>query len=666
MVNKDIISYFTRNLNYWFNKVDKYDCCTLKHHKENHNELIPEYRESFGIPLNEDILFTRDSSFWSSHDQGLVITDRAIYCLVDNEKPNEVFDITWTTIDHVVYKEFCFYFFDEDNEQISAIHSDYFFKNVEASELEQSLGRKLANHLTEMAKIAGEEVDPYHEFFELYEADKYDEALNKLEEQRADNKIDDDAYYHYWKGRTLLLIETTLEDCDENRFNTIDKELCKAIELDDEERKLTLLSQYWRAQNYQLYGQSYNARNLYLLCMESESENIREASKENLEQLEEESLAEIWEKYVTTYDYKDRKFIMPINDYEIAGCFVNGIDTFRMSNIPSCIKFPTGHPIANELYIGHPYNPALYVPYSQSEDIFFLDKIHELSYLLECLGAEEITITSIKGRNVSAYTNYDGTLNVNADVELFESQGGGSKKGQIESSLESSSNRTIRWTFDPMQKPFVPEDLVWYSEQPQWQRLANSRLNGNMLDFNEFVSTSETKFVSESEQTNIKASAGYLWAKVSGDAEMKLESQFKEKIETQWKVEVKFRSVKDIVLVDNSTNSSKVAITSQYTKAEQEYLDNLKEFLEEDAEITPRERKMLDRIRQNLGIREERAQELEDSLQPQLTEDEQEYLEMYREYAEKGEITEKERRRLDKFANALGLSKDRLKEIETL
>lgn len=41
------------------------------------------------------------------------------------------------------------------------------------------------------------------------------------------------------------------------------------------------------------------------------------------------------------------------------------------------------------------------------------------------------------------------------------------------------------------------------------------------------------------------------------------------------------------------------------------------------------------------------------------------YLEMYREYAEKGDITEKGRRRLDKFANALGLTNERVKEIET-
>lgn len=107
--------------------------------------------------------------------------------------------------------------------------------------------------------------------------------------------------------------------------------------------------------------------------------------------------------------------------------------------------------------------------------------------------------------------------------------------------------------------------------------------------------------------------------------------------------------------------------SAELTDAEQEYLDNLKEFLEDDAEITSRERKMLDKIRQKLGITEERANELEASLsEPQLTEDEREYLDMYREYAEEGVITDKARRRLDKFANALGITDERVKEIEKM
>ena len=99
---------------------------------------------------------------------------------------------------------------------------------------------------------------------------------------------------------------------------------------------------------------------------------------------------------------------------------------------------------------------------------------------------------------------------------------------------------------------------------------------------------------------------------------------------------------------------------------EQEYIETLKDLLE-DGDISDRERRMLDRMRQSLGISEQRAAELETSLQkPQLTEDEQEYLEMYREYADEGEITDKVRKRLDRFASALGISPERMKELESM
>ena len=400
--------------------------------------------------------------------------------------------------------------------------------------------------------------------------------------------------------------------------------------------------------------------------MESNSEKIREDSKKQFEDAEE-KLADLWSNYTNQYKYEDRKFIMPINDYNIAGCSnVYGINTFRISNIPSCIKFPMGHPVANELYIGHPYNPELYVPYENSEDIFFVDKIHELCYLLECLGAEEISITSIKGKNVSELGEYDSLTSGSADAMLFSVNGEVSRTRNNERTSSSNVHRTLSQKFDPMKKPYVPDGLIWYQEQTKWQRLVNSRLNGNLLQYNEFVSTADTKFVSNTERNNIKASAEYLWTKLEGSSETNSKEQFRESTETQWKVEVKFRSIK--LFADDVTSATlSKQQTTGYSASEQEYLDNLKEFLEDDAALTPRERKMLDRIRQSLGISEERAQELEASLaKPQLTEDEQEYLDMYHEYAEKGEVTEKERRRLDKFAAAMGLSVMRVEEIEKL
>ena len=64
---------------------------------------------------------------------------------------------------------------------------------------------------------------------------------------------------------------------------------------------------------------------------------------------------------------------------------------------------------------------------------------------------------------------------------------------------------------------------------------------------------------------------------------------------------------------------------------EGEYLEELKACLEEDSEISVKERRLLNRLRDRLGISEERAEELESSLlKPQLTEEEQEYLEEYK------------------------------------
>lgn len=51
--------------------------------------------------------------------------------------------------------------------------------------------------------------------------------------------------------------------------------------------------------------------------------------------------------------------------------------------------------------------------------------------------------------------------------------------------------------------------------------------------------------------------------------------------------------------------------TSRLTDAEQEYLEEYKACLEDDGEISPKERRLLNRLRDTLGIPEERAIELE-------------------------------------------------------
>ncbi len=742
--------YFKENLSFWYSSSNNSDCMTYLGHKEENNVHYPIYRKNFRISLDEEILFTRDTSSWNSRDEGLVITDKAIYVIYTSGRVNKTL---WSDVIHVDYKEYNFYFYGVKDKELIKIGKSSFFKYIDDERLESFVGPSLAFHFTMMAQLATIN-GIYYEVEKLEEEKQYDKAIAKLKELMKQNRVQNDAFSHYHMGRILTKKAINSgHSCFEHEFNSIDEEFKIAEDLSSksfEQWKNELVTgqiiinkpegqssegldshayNYWRGLYHNKADKKYEARKLFLDAMNSENEEIKKDANEKFFELEKQMI-DIWDNYTSEYDYKDRKFLMPINDDKIEGCYVKGIETFCMSNIPSCIKFPTGHPIANELYIAHPFNSSLYVPYEESEDFFFVDKIHELCYLFQCLGAEKISITSIKGRSINEINNIDAIAGGNADIKAFPLTGEISFSSLFNRDTKRNVHRTITKKLDPIKFPYVPEDLIWYPNQTEWQRMVESRLSGNLLEYNEFVSTSDTNFVSNNERASIKASAEYLWTKIEGNAEIKLSSQFKETNETQWKVEVEFRSLnkfeyreklkEDIQIISNLKNKalddlqkgdiSKIetlvqSISDRYkskekgkffstlselidknkkevkaakeenqeknaiqiSQNEQEYLDNLKDFLEDDAEITPRERKMLDRIRQSLGISEERAKELEASLaKPQLTEDEQEYLDIYREYAEKGEITEKERRKLDISAKGLGISSDRAKEIESM
>lgn len=106
---------------------------------------------------------------------------------------------------------------------------------------------------------------------------------------------------------------------------------------------------------------------------------------------------------------------------------------------------------------------------------------------------------------------------------------------------------------------------------------------------------------------------------------------------------------------------------SDNSSNESEYIEEVRACLSEDGEITSRERRLLNRLREKLGISEKRAQELEDSLTTsQLTADEQEYLDEYRACLEEGGISSKERRLLDRLRDKLGIDPSRASELENL
>ena len=77
----------------WFGMSNGYDCITFSNLSDSDRRMI---RENFNIPINEEILFLRDTGFWNNKDQGTVITERGLYIISDNDHPEDEFLIDWT------------------------------------------------------------------------------------------------------------------------------------------------------------------------------------------------------------------------------------------------------------------------------------------------------------------------------------------------------------------------------------------------------------------------------------------------------------------------------------------------------------------------------------------------------------------------------------------
>lgn len=645
----------------WFGYDNGYDCRVGKNITD---AGLATLRANYEIGLDEEIVFERDTSFWINHNQGIVITDKAIYCIPDNDNMDDVIIFNWSEFDEVKYKELSFYF-KRENQDVGHLGFDYFFKDVD-SEKKKEVGIKLADLLTKLSKLFENEVDP----IDLASQGKYDDALSLVDTIIQNNPKEADGYF--FKARIIYMLESSKEESekvDESKLEEALDLLDTAEDLvGDIPQNLSLI--HWNKGHVNsMLGRTYYARNEYIMALdECDSEDRKELQYEISDS--ENNMKDLWDNYINEYDYKERKYIMPIKDYDIAGCVVNGIDVFRMSNIPSCFRFPTGHPIANQLYIGHPYNPSLYVPYEDSEDIFFVDKVHELCYLLECLGAEEISITSIKGKNVSEFNQSDSQVSANVNIKLSSVDGSKAQSSENKKDMSSQSHRSMSIKLDPMKKPYVPDGLIWYPEQPQWQRLVKSRINSNMLEYNEYVSSSQTKFTNDSEKSDIKVAAKHLWMKANAEVEQSINRQFKESEESQWKVEVKFRSIKKLEEAQKTSipsNEQEIESVSNLSQDEQSYIEEIQFCLENDGIISDKERRYLNRMREKLNISEARALELEEICsQPRLTDDEKEYLEALKDEITDGSIPERARRLLDRLRISMDISEERAKEIEKI
>ena len=578
-----------------------------------------------------------------SFSVSLLFTNYAIYIKDIQNKTEDI--IRWWEITKVSYENEHFMFFNSEGKNFKNINVRTFFPK----EISIYTGVGFSGDLTSVASIAPNPL-------QLAQENKYSEAIEAV-----NYYITIESSIELYVTRAFIYYDRAIKSNDnKNLLQEALTEIEKTIDYCKDHEECWKLHKY-KGHLLELMGKITDSRNAYMKSLAEAPEEQKYELQNRTTKLEEAN-ADLWDNYILRVPYKERKYIMLVEDSKIKNCAVSGITIFNSSNVPNCINFYDNMPLNNELYVGHPYNPSVYIPYNQAEDILFQDKIQEFCYILQQLGAEEITITSLKGRKINETNNKKEEVEVAANAGRF-----GNASLNIDSSTSNLMDRTsheqydVKYVYDPIDMPKVPSETIWYQNQPKWQRIVQSRIDGNTLEWTECISSKLKFFTSSSEKEDIKAKLKVLMANIEGRSYKEEEKQLKEETETIWRVSVKFRSKKLLQEKSQSRNT----ISSTLTDTEKEFLNEVRFCIEDDGVIDNSEQIFLNKTREKFGLTEERAKELQESLlKPQFTENEKEYINALSELMIDGQIPESAQRIVERFRNLYEIDEQRANEIE--
>ncbi len=618
-------------------------------------------RNNFGTGMDETILLIRDTGFWNNCDQGLVMTTDGIYCIPDNENKDSRFVFGWHDVKEVKYQELCLYFYDYEGNNCP-IHMSYFIKSDSDSTM-SSIGRKLAPALTQLAQAVAPLEDPLkvadEELRQLCENNQTQEAINFCKEC-INNNVGEFPEYFYYRLSMIYSI-----DVKDNKSSLAAAN--EGLRLCGDNLYLKTLLQYCKYSADFVLGNIAQSRKDCLSVALNSTDQTGPDGQTLLKNESADDFKVLEDEYVNSFldqPYNERKVLMPVKEYK--NLLQDHLSVLKIQNLPN-IDFPMGHPIANQLYVGHPLIPLKYIPFENYQLELVEDKVREFCQLAQSLGATEITIDCLNSS--SSDGSVKGKNGVSVNIDHWAADGSGSRNRDYSRHMieELSRSISLHQTFEPHNKPTVPEGLVWYDNEPSWQRLVSQRINGGLTSHQERIETKKSQMIEGREMTEIKAEVKSLFLDMSVNFDTTEEQKFSAQENAVLSINVKFAPLSQLNGSSSNNNQNLISSSnSTYTSEEKEYLEEVQECLA-DGEIGPRERRLLDKIRSKLGISEARASELEASLAtPKLTEDEQEYLKEYKECAIDGIVSDKERRLLDKVRKMLGISEERAAEIEKL
>ena len=639
-------------------------------------------RDNFNLDIDEQILFFNDTSFFGNKNQGIVITNKRLAWIPDNDE-GDVYSFAFNDIERVEYREMQIYLWGYGNDGDNVpLPLDHFFSfNGETSAVKAD-AQKIAAVLNKMVTVAGheEETTPLEEIESYLDNNEADKAIQGINEMLSSTDFTDDdetkSIYYYYLGLAYAqkMIEQLEVDCAAGS-EQISEEVHRydgAMNSAFREALVHCSDDEFRCKIYYLNAlyclNQFQGRQMALAAMESPDFEIKQKAKDIYMNTTKHLPA-----YFTQIDYNTRKFLFVLGtEKQLPGCYDKDGNiqfVFTLNDLPTSIQFPVGHPQANTLYIGHPFKPATYLPFENATEQLFMERVHELCYLGQCLGANEIRIKRLRGLDTASSEAKQLDVSGELDVKAVNVEGSFGRNTAVQNSYSSKDGMEMVQTYLPTKQPYCPDDLVWLDSETSWQALVKQRLNGNILSYSLHLSSSESVSMTSSKVLSVKASFEYLVTKVSGTYDSKSDKTFSKTEEIEWEIDMQFKPLQDFD--NNSQATAQIAQTqnSDLSEAEMAYKEEVEFCLEDASEIDAHSRKFLERKRQKLGLSETRAQEIEDMVKASLvsfTDEEKEYMEALDDVIEDGAIPDNVRRLLERERKSLGISEERAKELEEI
>lgn len=638
------------------------------------DKIRNEVRSSFDISFEEQILFMRDTSFWNSKNQGTLLTDKAIYLIPNNEKPQNKTVLPWASFDFVEYKDLVLYFFKEREGQVEkvwAIHLSYLLKTStsKSGNYIPELGCKLAKLFTDIAQSIEPEIDPaeivWDDIHSLIDDKNYIEASAMalayarehdepgfillavyaafLYFHSDDNSIDTD------KDEDVEYLENIINLCNEGLIDAEEESFLGANLLANKASALYLLCKWQEARVIfqQLNQQAGNLRSFMRDTL------IKDYVKKILPECD-----ASYSKSFLDQPYEERKLLVTVDKYtELNQQYISVIK--RADIRDTQINFPVGHPVRMQLYVGHPYINTKYIPFENYELELVEDKVREYCMLAQCLGATEITIGS--QNSVLNDRQLTEKLDVSGELSIKFASGSGKyhkdESGRLMDEIAQSIG--LHQKYNPTGKPMLPPNLLYYHNEPSWQRLYEQRMRGSLLEHEERIETKKSRLFESSELSSISGEFKNLLIKASGSWERSMEESFSVKENTVLSIKVHFAPLEDLIPDNTKIQYPEISNAQEIT----DYQGSNK------VENSSEKKSLSDRFRSFLGLKNRNSSEVEEKFTypENFSENEKEYLLEYRYCKENGNgISESERRLLNRLQIRLGISDDRAYQIEKM